>query len=94
MHLYPLSVVGAIPPPSKPAPSAVAASSGERGGEESGMRHVGVQDGVAALPSVTNATDLPSSDGMGKVCSAGVADAVAQGAVVAAGKDLFALTDT
>ena len=72
----------------------MAASSGERVGEDSGMSHVGVQDVVAALSGVTNATDLPSRDGTGKVGPAGVAAAVAKGAVVVAGKDLFALTDT
>ena len=83
-----------VPPPAKPTTLATAASSGEGVVEESGLSNVRVQDGVGALPGVTNATDLPSKDGTGKVSPAGVAAAVAKGAVVAAGKDLFALTDT
>ena len=92
--MYPHSVVEALPPPAKASPFAMAASSGEPVGENSGMSHVGVQDVVAGLPGVTNAADLPSRDGTGKVGPAGVAAAVAKGAGVAAGKDLVAVTDT
>ena len=58
------------------------------------MSHVGVQDVVAGSPGVTNAANLPSRDGTGQVGPAVVAAAVAEGAGVAAGKNLVAVTDT